>query len=593
MQNIIDKKWDLNYIYDMAKQAMEAGDIDQAIKLSERGLKEAELQVDAEWKPKFEMFTNDIKANFSSRKPEMAVIKKEKEDLTKLKGVGSIHAINLREAGYNTIDQLAKVSPKILASVKGIGLANARNFVEAAKEYLGYDHETNLDENEYVSPHQSLISKFTETERELEENEEIPETKIVVENIKDLAEKIKSPTLVSAELQDTIPKQENIFNNIFIEPELKEEDNLIQKIRKKVISEGFHIIPQLEKEFKKIFSDIDLTIIKTIKTRNSKNVLLICPIIVNLIEDNLIISEQKAKYDLLSENNMQLDTWIHELRQIQQFLLENITQRKHTFQYLQNYLMVEMDVNKSPSKDVLLYSKGTQFKLYIDPILISNSAIQFIEKSLPFAYQRRSNIHFIETSQLTRLLRFLEKKYYNIEEYSHEEPPEKELYKAVERFQKKIRLYSIPFAGFGALVIILALSQLGFLLQTFIDLSYGILGVYAGMIGYLYYTFRVKQREIKNGFLIPPHQRAVPLDDTSLEIISQELTDELMLQFGYECFGKITTHKVFTKIEKKHAENYLVEKAEHNYNELFEHEKEGKSEIEPEYIARFGDFLDD
>ncbi|MCZ2845848.1 MAG: helix-hairpin-helix domain-containing protein [Candidatus Bathyarchaeota archaeon] len=564
MQNIIDKKWDLNYIYDMAQQAMEAGDIEQAIKLSERGLKEAELQVDVEWKPKFEMFTNDIKANFSSRKPEMAVIIKDKNDLTKVNGVGFTHAINLKEAGYNTIDQLAKISPKILANVKGIGLTTARRFVEAAKKYLGYIHETNLDINESGSPNQSLLSKYTETDMEVDGNEEIPETKIDVEK-----------------------------ENVYSKSELKEEDNLNQKIIKKVIDEGFHIIPQIGKEFEKIFSDIDLTIIKTIEIQNSKNILLICPIIVNLTEDNLIISEQKAKFNSLSEKNLQLDTWIEELRQIQQVLLEDITQRKHIFQYLQKYLMVEMDISESASKDVSLYTKQTQFKPYIDPIFISNCAIQFIEKSLPFAYQRRSNIHFIETNQLTRLLRFLEKKYHNIEEYSHEDSPEKGLYHAVERFQKKIRLYSIPFIGFGALVLVLALSQLGFLLQTFISLSYGILGVYAGMMGYLYYTFRVKQREIKNGFLIPHHQRAVPLDDTSLEIISQELTDELMLQFGYECFGKITTHKALAKIEQKLAENYLVEKADHDYNELFEHEKEGKSEIETEYIARFGDFLDD
>jgi len=277
MQNIIDKKWDLKYIYDMAQQAMEAGDIDQAIKLSERGLKEAELQVDAEWKPKFEMFTNDIKANFSSHKPKV------------------------------------------------------------------------------VSPHQSLLSKYTETEMGLEGNEEIPEPKIDLE-------------------------KENIFSKISIEGELKEEDNLIQKISKGVIGEGFHIIPQFGNEFEKIFSNIDLTIIKTIETENSKNILLICPIIVNLIDNNLIVSEEKVKFNSISENSMQLDTWIEELRQIQQVLLENITQRKQIFHYLQKYLMVEMDVSESTSKDISLYSGQTQFKPYIDPILISNSAIQFIEK---------------------------------------------------------------------------------------------------------------------------------------------------------------------------------------------------------------------
>ncbi|MFX0025323.1 MAG: hypothetical protein ACFE8M_02835 [Candidatus Hermodarchaeota archaeon] len=454
MQNIIDRKWDLNYIYDMAKQALDAGDIDQAIKLSQKGLKEAELQFDAQWKPKFEMFKNNIKANSSSLKPEMAVIIKDKKDL-------------------------------------------------------------------------------------------------------------------------------------------KEGDNLVQKISQKVIGEGFQIIPQIGQGFEKILTRIDLFIIKIIKTHNSKNILLICPIIVDLIEDNLIVSEQKAKYNSLSENNLQLDTWIEELRQIQQVLLESLSQRKYLFHYLQKYLMVEMEIGDSASHNISLHSKQAQFKPYIDPLLISNSAIHFIEKSIPFAYQRRSNIHFIEDNRLIDLLSFLEKKYYNIEKFSNEEPPEKELIKAQDRYQRMIRLYSIPFAGFGAIVIILALSQLGFLLQTFIGLSYGILGIYAGMMGYLYYTFRVKQREIKNGFMIPHFKRPVPLDDTSLEIISQEFTEEFMLQFGYECFGKEATYKILTKIEQKHAENYLVEKADNDYNELFEHEKEGKSKIESEYIARFGDFLND
>ena len=109
MQNIIDKKWDLNYIYDMAKQAMDAGDIDQAIKLSEKGLKEAELQVDAEWKPKFEMFTNNIKENFSSLKPEMAVIIKDKKNLKEEDNLIQKISQKVIGKGFHIIPQTGKV----------------------------------------------------------------------------------------------------------------------------------------------------------------------------------------------------------------------------------------------------------------------------------------------------------------------------------------------------------------------------------------------------------------------------------------------------------------------------------------------------
>ena len=641
MQDIIEKKMDLDYIYDMAQQAAEAGDIDQAIKLSEKGLKEAKLQANTEWTPKFEMFANDIKATSSYPEPEMAVIVKDKKDLTKVKGVGPTHAINLREAGYTTIEHIAKTSPKILASVKGVGLATAKKFVKAAQEYLGSSldfKEGDSEPQEEPPLYQRLLSKYTDAEmeetpretqpwfnekyhidrtsqsvspeskvesiisddlpskiEELEAESEIPElieemaqTQTKVKNIKQLAETFRVETPISTESQETLPSQEDQVSTVSIEPKIKEEDNIIQKISKKVIIEGFHIIPHTAKEFENILSDMDLTIIKVIEAHNSKNILLICPIKINSLEDSMTISEQKANYNALVEKSLQLDTCVAELKQIQQVLLENITQRKHLLPFLQQFLMMELDV----SDKVSLSSGATQFKLYIDPILISESEIQFIEKSLPFAYQRRSNIHFIEVSQLPKLLGFLERKYYYIEKYSNEEPAEEILYKAQENFKKTIRLYSIPFGGFGALVLILAISQLGFLLQTFIGLSYGILGLYAGVVSYLYYTFRQKQRKISEGSAIPHYQRAVRLDDTSIEIISHELSDDLMLQFGYECFGKTSSHKILNKIEKKHAEQYSVEHQQEDYNELFEGENEESSEIKSEYMTRFGDFLE-
>ncbi|MFW9946480.1 MAG: helix-hairpin-helix domain-containing protein [Candidatus Odinarchaeota archaeon] len=618
MQDIIEKKADLDYIYDMAQQAAEAGDIDQAIKLSEKGLKEAETQADTEWAPKFEMLASNIKATHNLHEPKVAVIVRDKKDLTKIKGVGYTHAVNLQEAGYITVEQIANTSPKILANVKGIGLATAKKFVQAAQEYLGntFDFQEKSKERESEEPqlYQRLLSKYTATETEgttreskpwFNENYHIDRTSqsippknevkpVVLSNEIDIEEDIDESETENEiqEIVEEAPVSISSQERPSIQTEPKKEDDVIQKIRKKVTGEGFHIIPRTVKKLDTLLSGMDFTAIKIIESSNKENILLICPIKINSVHDSIIVSERRVKYSTLSENNLQLDVWTKELRQIQQAILENITQCKDLFHYLQEYFMLKIDIRENITQQVSMYSKNTQFKLYIDPTLISESGIQFVEKSVPFAYQRNSNIHFIEFIQLAQYLDFLEKKYYHIEKYSDKQPAEKKLHETQEKFKKATRLYSIPFIGFGALVIVLALSQLGFLLQSFIGLSYGVLGLYTVVMGYLYYNFRQKQREISEEFTIPHYQRPVQLDNASVEIISHELTDDLMLQFGYECFGKTSSHKILNKIEQKHAEQYVFEEAEQDYNELFEGEKEESSDINPEYITRFGDFLD-
>ena len=56
----INKEWDLNFIYDMAKQARTSGEIKQSIKLSERGLKEAKKAKDKNMIFKFDTFHSEI-----------------------------------------------------------------------------------------------------------------------------------------------------------------------------------------------------------------------------------------------------------------------------------------------------------------------------------------------------------------------------------------------------------------------------------------------------------------------------------------------------------------------------------------------------
>ncbi len=54
-------------------------------------------------------------------------------DLTNLKGIGATAAASLTEAGFTTIDEVAKATPESLGKIRGFGPSRAKKVIEAAK----------------------------------------------------------------------------------------------------------------------------------------------------------------------------------------------------------------------------------------------------------------------------------------------------------------------------------------------------------------------------------------------------------------------------------------------------------------------------
>jgi len=64
-------------------------------------------------------------------------IKKEAEELHKLKGVGTHTVENLIKAGFQSLDSLARADIKDLSQIKGIGKKKAQEIIEQAKKMRG------------------------------------------------------------------------------------------------------------------------------------------------------------------------------------------------------------------------------------------------------------------------------------------------------------------------------------------------------------------------------------------------------------------------------------------------------------------------
>lgn len=639
---LVEKKWDLQNIYNLAREAMEAGDVAQALKLSQKGLTAAQSQVDTEWEPKFQHLNQEIQQE-TTPPPEVAAIFKPKADLTKIKGIGPTHAVTLQKAGYKTIEQIAHASPKILTEVKGIGLTTAQKFIASAKEYLGIadtkpilkepsnpskstHYQTFLATSTSALSSQAVVPEATIPKRSMSKASNLSQTVSVeepseaedfldedIEKNIPIESKISSKPIIQesimSESEKQVPKRKSfkqlakavlsktkpeIISPVDVPMYTPEKISLVNELAAISKDEEFHIAPQ--EEFHELFSLTDLTVFKLIPTDRS-HVLLICPILVNHTPDTVIISEQNAYYQVKKKENEQLGQDSTHVKQIQQLIVEDIIGQGTFSQYLQQYFMTQMDVDHSISQDVSLYAQGQQFRLYIDPIIIHPKEILFVEKSIPFAYQKHNNIHFIHKSQLSSLLNYLEQKYQTLMQFSNEPSPESIFYYSRDEFQKRLRFFSFPLVGFGALVFIIALSQLGFLFTTFIGLSYALLGVYGGSLGYLFYKHRLEQRALVDKLSAPHYQKIIDMDDTSLELISQELQDEFMLQFGYECFGKHSSHPLLDTLEKAMVEETIKHtetEHEEEYTELFEQEQKPKSpDISDEYTQKYSAFLDD
>ena len=88
-ENLLGKKSTLDYYYKKAQDAFHAKNIPQALKISNDGLKKAELENNGNWVEKFDTFNEHLnQINKFSEQNGTLTPSTIKEDLTAVKGIG-------------------------------------------------------------------------------------------------------------------------------------------------------------------------------------------------------------------------------------------------------------------------------------------------------------------------------------------------------------------------------------------------------------------------------------------------------------------------------------------------------------------------
>ncbi|MFX1315413.1 MAG: helix-hairpin-helix domain-containing protein [Promethearchaeota archaeon] len=374
-----------------------------------------------------------------------------------------------------------------------------------------------------------------------------------------------------------------------------EIEHLRLHMQQELNSKGYYII--IENHFlTNIFQNIDILALKIIQVNATLDLLLLLPIRINSLRGSLLVSEESVNYHGTLKDGHQFNRAIDTLLNLnlnriiesQEIIFNELISEGNLFQFFHNYLKLNITVEKTITKKRLFFRAGPlQYKILIEPIIVSQGNVGFTEKLLPFAYQKHSNLHLIEYTKLTEILPYLEKKYYAVETRGKRENDIITYFNAIDKFMEELRLYSFPFIGFGIALVFALLSQVPEVVTIFINLGFALLFLYGIIAAYLYYKFFKTKRTLQQEYHTPYFQKLLELDETDLILINEELTEAQMTQFSYECLGKHIKSPFISQLEINRTENLLI-KGKQNSKPIITN-----STLNPSLIKKYSSFLED
>ena len=532
------------------------------------------------------------------------------ENLTEIKGIGPSTALKLNRANINTFKQLADVSPNGLSVISGVNINTAQKIISEAKNHLPeYNFETfdvaeifidekllqeesdgkvdiKKDSQEHFNDKNNfsqlsasyppVIDKSSKENKEI--NEEIQEQPLEqIENMFNeesyVVEKPVSPEEDSREETSSVPdisemlEVENIRKMSKMREE-REETNI--KIEESLKNSGYYIIPNTIATISSFMENIDYIGCKLVRVSKWVNHIFIIPIKISDLKGTILVDEAKLDYNTISngsktESMKRLRHYHKNLLYARDLMFDDIVNDRKFREFFQKYLQVNLTLEKSVENKKLFFLSGqTQYKVLIEPIMLCKTPSRCMEKTIPFPYQRSTNLHVIHHPDLSQLLGFLEQKYRLIESRVKGSNTIKNYQKMDEKFRTNVRIASIPLVGYAIALTVIYFAEFFFLLRLFNSIGFAIIGIYLSIIAYLYLKFYRTKKELAIEFETPYYMQNLEFSEIDLLEFKDQFTTEKMGQFGYECFGKGKSYKVLEQIEEDQFKNSVLIKQKEN-----------------------------
>ncbi|MFX0143365.1 MAG: helix-hairpin-helix domain-containing protein [Candidatus Hodarchaeota archaeon] len=452
------------------------------------------------------------------------------------------------------------------------------NIVDKYLDFMNIEYQDDMEAIEQL-PEEVNEELLEEEDIEYENGIEEYEEEIILSEPKELTKTtdpmvpLQSPRTVvipsEAVRQSTLAAQERSMGapETLSQAQIKES---VHHIAKSLKLSDFSIIEKLP-ELRSIFIGIDLVGLKHVRVKESVDLIYLIPIKICSLKGSLTVSSETVQYNSLNKSEeihfhtkSIAQSYIKALSQVSSAIYSDLMNEGAVLTYLSRYLSTSISLEKSITRKNLFFRSGPfQYKILIEPVLVCQNAVGFTEKVIPFAYQKNSNIHIVEHSKLSHLLHFLDQKYFLIETYNEEKNAVMLDCEATNRFMNDLRKFSAPFMAYGIILLLVILSQAYSALPILINLGYGIAIIYGVMVSYLYIKLYKEKSALSDEFSTYYYQKNINFEDGTLYLISEELSEEMMEQFVFECVGKNRELIFLNKLETAHAERFLSEKIQH------------------------------
>ncbi|MFX1290977.1 MAG: helix-hairpin-helix domain-containing protein [Promethearchaeota archaeon] len=646
------KKNTLGSFYEEAKKAIASNNIEQAIDLTEQGRLQAELENNYEWVQRFNSFNSAIKSkpslNTIIAKEDITIIKgigpsvaqKLREhgfdtieklakstipQLSSIKGIGPATAQKIREGSKALISRKklndfsqqegAQKEPPTHEESGDYTEDDYNEMIKEVKVQNWFSDKHNKPKSGVWYPSQNLLST-EKTETISMKTGTISQIYPIVDELVDveddiIEEQIPEISLRSAKL--SFIEDEPLGFAQIDSPSLQKPRVILTQEEKIDSFEKQMIESQIEQVFQMydyniiknipllndIFSHVDVIGVKKVNFNDVLEFVIIIPLKVNSFKGGLQVSNDTIKYvpnnHQFKENGsvfkMFLDSYFDTLQESYRSIHHDLVEKASFHSFLRRHFGINISTKKTITRKNLFFTEGNmEVKLFIEPILLCQNKIGFLEKDIPFAYLSDINLHIVTQNNLAEVVHFIEQKYTLLETYRKEDHSLISYNELYNQFLKRSTFFSIPFIGFGVIVLFLIVFQSFETMKSLLNIGYALLGVFFITIPFFYMKVLKPRLEIQTIFENLHYKVKPSLNETSLLLINEHFSPELMSQFGYECLGKQHHSKIITQIEedqiKESIENNRLQTQVKN-DGLFE------SEISDNKVNRYGSFLEE
>ncbi len=360
-----------------------------------------------------------------------------------------------------------------------------------------------------------------------------------------------------------IPYREQRIKNLPNAEQLFQRQQSAQKILQVIREAGMIEIPMNNPELREVFRAVDLLACKPMRGDNGRCIILLVPIKHVITEDPVYVWDSHVMTGKINSNpttaqNMAINTHTKKLLQAREYLFSDMINGHSLISLVARYIGILMKADLTFKNQRLYLGSGEiEYQVIIDPVLLSDSRVYCMEKTLPYAYQQGLNLHVISYDQLDELLEYLEVKYRLLIRHDTSQNAILKVKNVKMSTFKQLELFSLPFLVYGVLFSFFLIMGLQEVIRFFISLGFGLIFVYGGCIGYLLYRHFHSLKHVGSEFSIPFYQKPIELLEEDFILINEHLSSEWMAQFSYEVENhQVPSHQKPIKRNASQTSNY-------------------------------------